>query len=227
MTIRGAMIFLTAVFCLLGSGPAAAGRFYVQVHGGVTTLNLDDVNDAIDRTNAEIGTEAMDNISWGPEAGLAVGYVLTRELGVGLGYARLFADSEISQDGYLVSFDLPADLFEITLDYLPDNGQKVRVGVGTDLGLVRSAGSVRTVDPLQGDRTESFDGQGFLFAGYAILDGKLSATWSLYGEGGYRHAIISDLEVDGDTVYNPDSIDDKLRFNYSGIFLRVGIRYRP
>lgn len=227
MTIRGAMIFLAAVFCLLGSGPAAAGRFYVQAHGGVTSLNLDDVNDAVDGVNAEVGTEAMDHLRWGPEAGLAVGYVLSRELGLGLGYARLFAASEISQDGYLVSFDLPADLFEITLDYLPDNDQKVRVGVGADLGLVRSAGSLRTVDPSLGDRTDSFDGLGFLFAGYAILDGKLSATLSLFGEGGFRHAIISQLEVDGDTVYNPDSVDDKLRFNYSGFFLRAGIRFRP
>ncbi len=227
MTIRGAMIFQTAVFCLLGSGPAAAGGFYVQAHGGVTSLNLDDVNDAVDRVNAEVGTEAMDNLRWGPEAGLAFGYVLSRELGLGLGYARLFAASEISQDGYLVRFDLPADLFEITLDYLPDNGQKVRVGVGTDLGLVRSAGSLRTVDPLLGDRTDSFNGLGFLFAGYAILDGKLSATWSLFGEGGFRHAIINKLEVDGDTVFNPDSVDDKLRFNYSGLFLRAGIRFWP
>ncbi len=108
MTIRGAMIFQTAVFCLLGSGPAAAGGFYVQAHGGVTSLNLDDVNDAVDRVNAEVGTEAMDNLRWGPEAGLAFGYVLSRELGLGLGYARLFAASGISQDGYLVRFDLPA-----------------------------------------------------------------------------------------------------------------------
>lgn len=227
MTIRGAIYFLTAVFCLLGSGPAAAGRYYVQAHGGVTSLNLDDVNDAVDQVNAALGTEAMDHLSWGPEAGLEVGYVLSREIGLGLGYTRLFAASEISQDGYLVSFDLPADLFEISLDYLPDNGRKVRVGVGADLGLVRSAGSVRTVDPLLGDRTDSFDGLGFLFAGYAILDGQMSATWSLFGEGGFRHAMINRLEVDGYTVYNPDSVDDKLRFNYSGLFLRAGIRFRP
>lgn len=213
--------------CLLMAGGVQAEGLYLQGHGGFTTLNLDDVNDAIDSINQAGGDDYLDNFGTGWEAGLTVGYDITRDLGLGLGYARLWAASEYSADGASVVFDMPADLIEITLDYLPASEGSIRVGAGTDVGMVNSAASWAVTDPLGEEIKLSFDGLGFLFAGYVIVDATLADKWSVYGEGGFRHAVINELKVDDKTVYNPDSLDDKLRFNYSGAFLRVGVTFRP
>ena len=222
----GALI-LAAVFFVCGAGSSLAGPFYLQAHGGLSFFNLDDVNDAMDAVNEEVGGTYLDHIGSGLDVGWHAGYSLTAELGLGLGYARLSGNSGFSRDGYLVEYDLPADLYEVFLDYLPVSDQKVRVGTGATMGMIRSAAKLRVTDPADGERHDSFKGTGFLFAGYAVLDAAVATNWSLFGQGGYRHAIISTLKVDGETVLNPDSIDDKLRFNYSGLFLRVGVKFRP
>jgi hypothetical protein len=232
---RFRLAFLTAasvcVFavCLMVCGPAHAEGFYLQAHGGISTLNLDDVNTQIDILNEGFPAgEQLDHINSGWDAGLTVGYSINGNLDLGLGYSRLFAGSEFSEDSYLVALDVPADLYEITLDYLPPSESRFRVGAGLDIGAVRSAASFEVSDPVIFEsRTVDFKGVGFLFAGYGIVDASLAGKWSIYGEGGFRHALINELKVDGETVYNPDSLDDKLRFNYSGIFLRVGVTFRP
>ena len=227
MKLLTGVLILAAAVLACGVGTSLAGPFYLQAHGGIFLFNPDDVNDALDRFNEEAGGPFLDHIGTGLDVGLSAGHFLTAELGLGLGYARLSGNSGFSQDGYLFEYDLPADLYEVFLDYLPANGRKFRVGAGTSLGMVRSAAALRFEDPVEGNRQIPFSGEGFLFAGYAIVDAVLSPSWSLFGQGGFRHAIISDLEVDGETVYNPDSLDDKLRFNYSGLFLRVGVKFQP
>ena len=224
--LTGVLILATAFFAC-GAGTSLAGPFYLQAHGGFFLFNPDDVNDVLDRFNEEAGGPFLDRIGTGLDVGLSAGRSLTAELGLGLGYARLSGNSGFSQDGYLVEYDLPADLYEIFLDYLPSSSQKVRVGAGATLGMIRSAATLRVTDPADGDQRNAFAGEGFLFAGYAIVETAVSLDWSLFGRGGFRHAIISDLEVNGETVYNADSLDDKLRFNYSGLFLRVGVKFQP
>jgi hypothetical protein len=220
-------LFLVLAVCLSVSGSAEAGGLYLQVHGGLATVNLDDVNDAVDSVNQDAGGDYLDNIGRGWDAGLTVGYDITRNLGLGLGYARLWASSEYSADGTSVIFDMPADYFEITLDYLPAETDGIRVGAGSDVGMLSSAASWAVTDPFGDERKLSFDGLGFLFAGYVIVDAPLADNWSVYGQGGFRHAIINKVKIDGEIVYNPDSLDDKLRFNYSGVFLRLGVTFRP
>ena len=221
------IIVLAAALAMCGAGPVLAGPFFLQAHGGWSFYNLDDVNDFIDRANDEAGESLLDHISSGLDVGLHAGYSLNSELNLGLGYARLSGNSGFSEQGYLVDYDLPADLFEMFLDYIPVSDKKVRAGAGATMGLVSSAASLRVSDPMGGEFQADFDGVGFLFSGYVIVDAALSSQWSLYGQTGFRHAIISELKVDGETVLNPDSLDDKLRFNYSGLFLRVGVQFRP
>jgi len=224
--LTGSMILMAAFF-VCGAGSSLAEPFFLQVHGGLSFYNLDDVNDALDRVNEEAGGPFLDHIGSGLDVGMHAGLLLTPELGLGLGYARLSGNSGFSREGYLVEYDLPADLYEIFLNYLPAGDQKVRVGAGFTVGLIRSAASLQATEPADGRRQDAFKGAGFLFAGYAIVDAAVSSDWSLFGQAGFRHAIISNLEVDGETVYNPDSLDDKLRFNYSGLFLRVGVKFQP
>ena len=224
--LTGALILAAAVFAC-GAGTSLAGTFYLKAHGGLFLFNPDDVNYALDRFNEEAGGPFLDQIENGLDVGLSAGYSLTPELGLGLGYARLSGNSGFSQDGYLVEYDLPADLYEVFLDYLPSSAHKVRVGAGATLGMIWSAATLQVIDPEGGDHRDAFEGAGFLFAGYAIVDASVSSDWSLFGQGGFRHAIISDLEVNGEVVYNADSLDDKLRFNYSGLFLRVGVKFQP
>ena len=219
---------LVLMSALLGLAcPVKAGGYYLQVYVGYAIFGLDDVNDSIDRFNEETGGETLDHIYSGPIAGLQAGLALTAELDLGIGYSRQWASSGISHDGYLIEYDLPADLFEISLDYLPAGQKKTRFGAGTALGVVSSDGSLLVSEPGVPDWNPSFDGLGFLFRAYALVDAPISPAWSMVGQLGFRHALLNHLKVDGETVYNPDSLDDKLRFNYTGLFLSVGVKFRP
>jgi hypothetical protein len=220
------VLTLAAIF-LLVAGPVRAGRFFIQVHGGFALFDLDDVNDSIDRVNESVGDPVLGQIYSGPDAGLHVGFALSPELDLGFGYSRQWASSGYARDGFLVEYDLPADLYEISLDFLPATEKSVRFGAGTTLGMISSAASLLVAEPNVPDSHQSFDGVGFHFAAYAIMDVPLSPAWSLFGQLGLRHALLNHLKVDGETVYNPDSLTDKLRFNYSGLLLRVGVRFRP
>lgn len=218
---------MALAFLLVVAGPAQAGRYFLQVHGGYAFFLFDDVNDAIDRVNDSAGDQVMGHIYSGLDAGLQAGFALTRELDLGLGFSRQWASSGYSRAGHLVEYDLPANLYEIFLDYLPATEKSVRYGAGTTLGMISSAASVLVIEPNVPDRNLAFDGIGFHFAAYAIVDAALSPSWSMFGKMGFRHALLNHLTVDGQTVYNPDSVDDKLRFNYSGVFFRVGVKFQP
>ena len=224
MNLRTHALALAFLLSLVCAAPAQAGRVFLQAHGGWSFFNLDDVNAAVDAANEEAGEKKLDHIDSGLDAGFHVGYDLTDEVGLALGYSRLWGNSGFSGAGYNVEYDLPADLYEVSLDYLPVSDRKVRLGVGATLGMVRSAATVKVSDPDGGDRDDAFKGTGFLFAGYATAEAPMSSKWSLYGQGGFRHAAINELKVDDEVVLNPDSPDDKFRLSYSGFFLRVGIR---
>jgi hypothetical protein len=227
MKIPIRVLIMVVAACLVSAGPVQAGRIFFQAHGGFSSFNLDDVNDSIDVINGMAGGKYLDHISTGWDAGLHVGYVLTAELQLGMGFARLWGSSGLSRGGYLVEYDMPADLYEISLDFLPVSERRIRVGAGATLGMIKSAATLLVTDPEESDRLDSFSGAGFHFAGYAIAEASVARAWSLFGQGGFRHAMINQLKVDGEIVYNPDSVDDKLRFNYSGFFLRLGIKFQP
>ncbi|MEN8008351.1 MAG: hypothetical protein ABFS42_15165 [Candidatus Krumholzibacteriota bacterium] len=225
--IFAAWLLSGLVFLAIPLG-AGAGPLFFKAHGGISSLNPEDVNDGLDRLNSEAGGPLLDHIGSALDAGLSVGYALTPELGAGLGYTRLWAGSSFSDQGYLLEYDLPANLYQAFIDYLPVNGRKIRFGAGANAGMIQSAAALRLEDPVVFiDEEIPFDGNGFLFAGYAIVDAEVAASWSLFSEAGFRHAVIGTVKVDGQAVLNPDSLDDKLRFNYTGFFLRVGIKFQP
>ncbi len=219
-------LMVSAAF-LLVAGQVQAEGFFLQVHGGYALFLLDDVNDAIDGVNDGAGHKVLSHINSGLDAGLHAGFALTAELDLGFGFARQWASSGYSGNGNLVEYDLPANLFEVSLDFLPATEKSVRFGAGTTLGMISSAGSLQVIEPNAPDRNQSFDGLGFHFAAYAIVDAPVSPLWSVFGKMGFRHALLNHLKVEGETVYNPDSVDDKLRFNYTGLFLRVGVKFQP
>jgi hypothetical protein len=218
---------MATVLCLAAAGPARAGGWYFQVHGGIGIYNLDDVNDAIASFNEILGADFLDRIRSGPEAGFLVGRDLTPALGLGLGISRLWASSGNSGGGYLVELDLPADLYEISLDYAAPNPHGVRLGAGVTVGVINTGASILVLQPGLPDRREAYDGLGFHFAAKMLLDVPVAPAWSLTGQLGFRHALLNHLKVDGQTVFNPDSVDDKLRFNYGGLLLRMGVKFRP
>ena len=219
---------LISLISLAGSTAAGAGGIFFKAHGGISSINPNDVNDGFDRLNEDAGGPLLDHIGSALDAGLSVGFTISSELEMGLGYTRLRAGSEFSQDGYHLKFDLAANLYDVFVDYLPANGRKVRFGAGANAGMIQSAAAWQFDDSVMGEEWEiPFDGSGFLFSGYGLVEAEVAANWSLYGQAGFRHAVINTLKVEGEIVLNPDSLDDKLRFNYSGFFLRVGIKFQP
>jgi|GEM_PF-6532707 len=213
---------------VLLAAPVRAERISLQVNGGFSTYNLDDVNDAGDRANELAGQEVFSPVHSGWSAGLGAGYTLDAELTLGLAYERLMGSTSYSGGSLSAEFDLPADLYKIFLDYLPANGNSVRVGAGAATGMVRSAASYQESDLATSSLEKmDFDGTGFLFEGYVLAETALGSRWALFGQGGFRHAIVGQVTTDGRTIYNPDSLDDKLRLNYSGIFLRLGLKFQP
>ncbi len=220
-------LILSFLMVVAGPADAVAGRVFFKAHGGISSINPDDVNDGLDRFNELAGGPFLGHINSSLDGGLSVGYDLTPELGLGLGYTRLWAGSGFSWQGFHFEYDMPANIYDAFIEYLPANGRKIRIGAGANLGLIQSSAAIRSEDPIAGELVTPLDGSGFLFAGFGLVDAEVAANWSLYGQAGFRHAVINTLKADGEIVFNPDSFDDKLRFNYSGFYLRVGIKFQP
>ena len=95
-------LLVMAAASLLAVGAVQAERIYFQAHGGLSSFNLDDVNQSLAAINEQFGGSSVDHISSGWDVGLGIGCGLTPELGLAVHYTRLWGSSEFSRDGFLV-----------------------------------------------------------------------------------------------------------------------------
>jgi hypothetical protein len=69
----------------------------------------------------------------------------------------------------------------------------------------------------------NIDGSGGLFELFAGGDWWTAPQFALSGSAGYRLAKIKETKIDGEVVYRSNG--DKMSIDYSGVFVRAGIKF--
>jgi hypothetical protein len=223
-TFRSLLPTVVIIAALAGT-PALAGSFYFGGHGGLSFYSLNDLNDEIDAINSVAGADYLDNVTKGFDYGLQIGFQASPAVTLGVGYSRLNGNSKYTEAGGSIEYDVPANVFEAHVTYLPPSPKTVRFGFGGNVGMISSAGSidlsVSGEEPIRGD----FSGSGLLVAGFAAMDWSLSESVAVFGNAGYRYASIGSFDVEDIKVTKPDGSDYAL--DYNGVFLRVGLKVSP
>ena len=203
---------------LLAWLPASARAATVVVggHGGYGSYTQEDLNAGIRALNARVGATVLDEIKAGPEYGVHLGLQVNRTITVGAGFARLGGSATGSARGVAAEVSVPADCWLAFFNWLPDNDNVGRIGLGADAGLVTASGFT-AVDEADGSVTrDAYEGSGLFLAGYVIGDVLLGGRASFFAHGGFRLAQVADLDLNGAA--------SGYALDYSGAFVRVGLR---
>jgi hypothetical protein len=198
--------------------PAAAGAVVVVVggHGGYGSYTQEDLNAGIRALNNRVGATVLDEIKAGAEYGGHLGLQISRTVVVGGGFVRLAGGATGSAEGVGAEVAVPADCWLAFLNWLPDNDNVGRIGLGADAGVVTVAGFT-AVDEIDGSVTrDAYEGAGLFLAGYVIADLQLGGRTSLFAHGGFRLAQVAELDLNGTA--------SDYALDYSGAFIRVGLR---
>lgn len=217
------MITLCTGLALAVSGTASAAvRPWLTGSVGGAFYAMGDVNDDIANINAFLAGSglSMDEINKGAVFGAAIGLDLGHGFAVGLGYDRLSANSEVSDATGGLEYDLPANLVRGFGRYTFASGGKARGFLELGLGRVATAGEFTLTQSGVGSEVFPVEGSGA--AVDLCVGGELwlASQFALAGSAGYRHAKASDIEVDGDAVYN--AAGDPYSADYSGMLGRIG-----
>jgi hypothetical protein len=210
----------TLVFCILalivpGSAVHALPRPWLGISGSVNTYEMNDVNAQI----REIDLNNLDEIGDGFAFGLHAGLSMSPLLNVVVGYGFLTARTEVGGVASQFDYNLPAHAFQAGLELRAPTPGPFKLGVGVAAGMVSSAGDLVLAVAGVGDLVGEISGSGPLFEGYAVADFWFSPIMALSPSVGYRYAKISEVKVNGTTLYNLDGSEYSL--DYSGYFARL------
>ena len=220
---------LTVVLLLVPALPttALAGvvRPWLGVQGALSTFGMSDVNDDIGAVNAALaGTGlSMDEIHGGWGLGVSMGIEPLGPFSVGFGYDRLFASTDVGDFSGSIEYDLPANLFRAFGQYGFAPAGSSGGYLGAALGVVSEAGSVTLSVTGVGSQSVDLHGSSPLFELYGGGEWWTNGPLALSGSLGYRFAKITEIEANGETVLTASG--DKYTIDYSGLFLRAGLRF--
>ncbi len=200
--------------------PALASEMVLGVHGGYGAYSQEDLNEVIGLINGRVGDEAVGEVKGGFEYGAHFGLRINATTILGVSYARLDAATAGAGEGETLDVSVPAACWLAFINWLPDSDSVGRIGLGADAGFVTVDGYSRYTSVDQGvDDYETFAGKGLFLSLYVLGDLALSESFSLLASGGFRLAQVPDITVNG-----ASSSSD---LDYSGVFVRVGLRYAP
>jgi hypothetical protein len=201
---------------------SAQNRPWLSAGVGYHTYGMEDVNDSIELLNDIIFPYEMDEIGSGWGFGAGVGVDMPT-FSLGLGYERLTASSEVTDDIGTIEFDLPANLWTAQAVFRPGSyGTSMGFGIGVSAGLIVSEGEIRTSETGFPSETQELEGSGGAFAGFLTADFPLTPNLALVPSIGYRYAKISEVESDGEVLYNDDG--SKFELDYSGLLAKVALK---
>ncbi|MFO7608278.1 MAG: hypothetical protein R6X35_03635 [Candidatus Krumholzibacteriia bacterium] len=213
-------VSLPLLLCVLACAvPAAAADFVVGAHGGYGAYTQEDLNAAIRELNAAARADLADEIAGGFLYGGHAGLRINDSSILGVGYDRLLAKASGSAGGSFLDLEVPADCWYVFWQWLPDSDKVGRLGLGADAGFVTVSGGASSrvgVNPVE---TRSYEGDGLFLAVSVVGDAVLGSGFSLLGQGGFRLAQVPGITIDG--LVSGDDLD------YSGVFVRAGLRYAP
>ena len=218
--MRLVVLLLILPVVLAAAGPAAGSEIVLGVHGGYGAYSQEDLNEVIGLINGRVGHEAVGEVKGGFEYGAHFGLRINATTILGVGYARLDAATSGEGGGETLDVSVPADCWLAFINWLPDSDSVGRIGLGADAGFVTADGYSRytSTNPVVDD-AETFSGRGLFLSLYVLGDLALGETFSLLAGGGFRLAQVPDISVNG--AASGSDLD------YSGVFLRVGLRYAP
>lgn len=184
---------------------------------------MGDVNDDINNINAQIAGSglSMDKISSGTQLGAAFGLQMDNHFSVGLGFERLTAKSDVSDQSASIKYDFPANNVQFFGRYYFAGTAKARAFVEGAVGRASEAGKVSA--SVSGAGAVSGDVKGSGFSASAEIGGEMWSAPQLAFAGsiGYRHASLGNITVMGNDVHS--ALGGDYTIDFSGIFIRAGV----
>lgn len=217
--MRRACCLLILPAVLLAALPAAATEIVLGVHGGYGAYTQEDLNQVIGLINQRAGEEAVAEVKGGFEYGAHFGMRINATTILGVRYARLDAATSGQGPGETLDVSVPADCWLAFANWLPDSDHVGRLGLGADAGFITVDGYSRYTQVPDTDDFEVYAGKGIFLSLYVLGDLAVTESFSLLASGGFRLAQVPDITVNG--ASSPSELD------YSGVFVRVGLRYAP
>lgn len=200
------------------TGPWISGNF------GGSFYAMKDVNDDISNINALLAGSglSMEEITKGPSLGLAIGIDLLNGFGLGIGYDRLPASSDVSDASGSIEYNMPANLVRAFGRYSFSNTGRTRGFVEASVGRITTVGDVSLSVSGSGSDSRDLEGSGLAIEG--CLGGEHWATpqFALTGSAGFRRAKSSNVTVGNTPVYSASG--DDYTVDYSGLFVRLGFK---
>jgi hypothetical protein len=212
-----------AAICLLtaiasASTAQALPRPWLGISGSISTYEMGDVNAQI----RDIDLANLDEIGNGFAFGLHAGLRLSPLLNLAVGYGFLTASSEVAGPVGALDYNLPAHAFHGGVELRAPTPGPVKLGVGAGVGMVSSAGDLVLAVAGLGDLVGEVSGSAPMYEGYAMADLWFTPLMALSPSIGYRHAKISEIQVNGTTLYNLDG--SQFSVDYSGYFARLTLK---
>ena len=210
---------LVLVLALAAAAPAGAADLVAGVHGGYGAYTQEDLNGVISLLNSQAGEDAIPQIKGGWEFGAHLGMRINDTTILGVGFGSLSASTSGTAGQTYLDVDAPARAWHLFVNWLPDSDQVGRFGLGADAGFVTVDGRAIYPDESGARTVEDWEGDGLFLAVYAVGDLALGAGLSIVTHGGFRLAQVPDIAIEG--LSSSDDLD------YSGMFVRVGLRWAP
>ena len=223
--MRSIRFALVAAILLIPAGTRAAGfRPWVGASGSWATYSMSDVNRDIGDINTQLAGSGitMDEINNGFGFGATLGGDFVGSWSIGVGYDRLFANSEVGDATGTLTYDFPANAWRAFGEYRFPSSTQVSPRIGVAGGLVSESGSIELSAPGFGTLTGDLEGSGPLFETYAAGDWWAAPQFAVTGSLGYRYAKIGEVKIQGQTVQNVDG--SKYTIDYGGFNARLGLK---
>jgi len=186
---------------------------------GYGTYTLEDVNTEIRDWDDQI-SENFAEIKHGAAIAAEGGIDINQQVRLGLHYQRLLASSEVSDFTGSLKYQFHANLIFGSVSYLMVTRSGLRPGLGVSGGLVSADGTLEISLVGLGAGTGSVTGNGYYAGAHISVDFPIGQTGAIIPQLSYRYAQIPEVEIQGQTIFNPDGSLD-----YSGLVLTVSLRF--
>lgn len=205
---------------VLALAPLTAGAgIVVSAQGGWGAHTQEDLNDAINEFNQAAGQTVAPTLDSGWDWSVRAGMQGAGTTALGVGWQHLSGKVDGSAGGSWLELSVPADCLLAWMTWLPDNDQVGRVGLAADVGFLQVDGSARSQFENAEPETRTYEGKGLFLALAVVGDAALSESLSLQGFAGFRLAQVPNLQVNG--------VAEDYSLDYSGVFVRAGLRWAP
>ena len=216
MLYKTTFCILASLMILTVSAMADSGlRFWAQGVAGYNTYELADLNDELN----EVG---LDEISGGLVIGGGVGVALPSGWRIGAGLQHFAANSERSENGVTLEYDVPAMAFFGTVEFTRQTGARHTVGLAGSVGAVQLDGTLRLAVAGYGASEGKAKGDG-MFAEIRLLNEYAVTEWlSIAPSFGYRLAKVGEVKINDEVLVKSDG--ENYEMDYSGLTVQAGIR---